>query len=407
MTDRVLLVEDDAAMRASLTQSLELEDISVIQADSLAQARRAIRANFPGVVLSDIRMPVHDGFDVLARVQEVDRDLPVIFLTGEADVPMAVRALQSGVYDFLEKPCSVDDLVRVLRRALDHRRIVLRARRLSSTIEHSDAAAVHFPGSTSASVQLRRELRHLAELEVNVHVYGAPGTGRRLAAHTIDFLSGNVDRALALNLAQEGHRTSAPDTSIAGRTIILKNIEAAPEKAFESLMEAIESSTPARLITTCNVARADLAVHVNERLFAGEWAEVRVPDLRDRHADLPVIFENLLRQSARNLDTDTPDIPQSILDEISGREWAGNLPELRARARDLILNAPRANDAETPGLVEQLQAFEKSLLMSALEQFSGSATRAAEYLGVPRKTFYDKLARHGIEPRAIRAAKPE
>ncbi len=402
MKDRVLVIEDDDAMRASLTQSLELEGISVLQANGLAQAKRSLRANFPGIVLSDIRMPQADGFDVLARVKELDDDLPVVFLTGEADVPMAVRALQSGVYDFLEKPCSVADLLRVVRRALAHRKLVLQARRLESALENSDAAAVHFPGSTTASTQLRRDLRNLAELKTHVHFHGVKGSGRRLAAHTLHFLSGDNQAAIVITLPDAEERLlKLTPTDLANRTLILKNVEALPETSCLVLIETIQGSEDIRVLMTSEIAIEELPLWQAgfENL---ELATIRIPELRARHADLPLIFENLVRQAARNMDADMPEIPNEIVEKISAPSWSGNFPELRQEARDLVLGISRQSDREEPGLSEQVAAFEKTLLIKALKETGGVASRAAEKLQLPRKTFYDKLARHGIEPKSLK-----
>ena len=142
MTSRVLIVEDDAALRASIVQTLELEDLDPIPTSSFIQARRTIRANFKGVVLSDVKMPDHDGFDVLRFAQTRDRDLPVILLTGHSDVPTAMRAIKEGAYDYLEKPCDPDRLVDTLRRALDHRKLVLENRAYKEELDTRQAEAL-------------------------------------------------------------------------------------------------------------------------------------------------------------------------------------------------------------------------------------------------------------------------
>ena len=401
---KILLAEDDDAMRAALTQSLELEDIVVIQANGLAQARRTLRANFPGVVLSDIRMPQADGFAVLARVQDVDDDLPVIFLTGEADVPMAVRALHSGVYDFLEKPCSVDDLLRVVRRALAHRRLVLQARRLETALEHSDAAAVHFPGSTTASVQLRKDLRRVAGLKINAHLVGEVGAGRRLAAHTLHFLSEEDTDVVSLNFAAGDETGTLPDASeLDGKTVILKNIEVLDDAGTDRLLGRLGTGRALRILTTSTQPLAALPQWHRALAKLGDVDTVSVPGLRARHADLPLIFENLVRQAARNLDTDMPDIPREMIDTITSGEWHGNLPELRKAARKLVMGNPPVGADDVPGLTDQVAAFERALLIGALESHAGVAVRAAQSLKLPRKTFYDKLARHGIDPKDIKS----
>ena len=114
----VLLVDDDAAVREALSQTLELNDFDAVLASSFVAAKDHITADFQGVILSDIRMPGRDGFHLLGHARDVDADLPVVLLTGEGDIPMAVRAMSDGAFGFLEKPCKADDLLPVLDRAL-------------------------------------------------------------------------------------------------------------------------------------------------------------------------------------------------------------------------------------------------------------------------------------------------
>lgn len=139
MTNKVLIIEDDAALRHSIVQTLELEGLEPIATSAFTQARRSIRANFRGVVLSDIKMPDHDGFHVLDFVQDRDAELPVILLTGYSDVPTAMRAMKHGAYDYLEKPCDPDRLVETLQRALRHRALVLENRAWRDQIEGRQA----------------------------------------------------------------------------------------------------------------------------------------------------------------------------------------------------------------------------------------------------------------------------
>ncbi len=128
MLKKVLIIEDDTALRNSIVQSLELEDLEPISTSSFTQARRSIRSNFRGVILSDIKMPVHDGFDVLRFAQARDPDLPIILLTGYSDVATATKALKDGAYDYLEKPYDPERLMDILTRALEHRELVLQNR---------------------------------------------------------------------------------------------------------------------------------------------------------------------------------------------------------------------------------------------------------------------------------------
>ena len=127
---RVLLVDDEAAVRDALAQTLDLAEVAVETTNDLAGALKAVRAEAPGVVITDIRMPGGDGFELLAALQNEDSEMPVILLTGHGDVPMAVKAMGAGAYDFLEKPADPSRLVEIVRRALDKRRLVVENRTL-------------------------------------------------------------------------------------------------------------------------------------------------------------------------------------------------------------------------------------------------------------------------------------
>jgi len=135
MLEKVLIIEDDPVLRVSIEQTLELEDLEPIPTNGFTQARRSIRSNFRGVILSDIKMPDHDGFDVLDFTRTRDPDLPVILLTGHSDVPTAMRAVREGAYEYLEKPCDPQRLVDVLRRALKHRALVLENRSMREELD--------------------------------------------------------------------------------------------------------------------------------------------------------------------------------------------------------------------------------------------------------------------------------
>lgn len=408
MSDRVLLIEDDDAMRVSLTQTLELEDMTVLQANGLTQARRSIRANFAGVVLSDIRMPFNDGFEVLARVREVDPDLPVIFLTGEADVPMAVRALRDGAYDFLEKPCATDDLLKSLRRALRHRQLVLQTRTLERRLESSDVAAVHFPGDTPHSKRLRAELRRVADLAVNVHLYGAPGVGKRLSAYTVQMLS-EAGAAQSVNCedADAIDQIARIDPQQGG-LVIVKNVEAVPKDGLGAWQDKLRALAGMRIISTARHELSRLPEIAAASLSEFAPVEVYVPSLVQRAGDLAIIFEALLRQAARDMNTDMPAASPAVLDAIRNADWSGNLPALRAFARQCVVGDPASETrAEAPGLVEQIEAFERQLLLEALRRNDGKASQTAKELKLARKTLYDRMARYDIRPKDLRPAKVE
>ena len=162
MTHRVLVVDDDREVREALAQTLDLHELSAITAGSFIEAKDHISAGFDGVVLSDIRMPGRDGFHLLNYAHEVDPDLPVVLLTGEGDVPMAVTAMSQGAFDFLEKPCPTDQLVATVRKALEIRRLSLQDRRQKASLTKGDAAQRLIFGTSALAERLRNEARQIA-----------------------------------------------------------------------------------------------------------------------------------------------------------------------------------------------------------------------------------------------------
>ncbi len=177
MIRKILVVDDDVAVREALAQTLELADIDAITAGSFVAAKDNITAEFDGVILSDMRMPGRDGFHLLNYTKDVDEELPVILLTGEGDIPMAVQAMGEGAFGFLEKPCAAADLLSVLERALKTRGLVLENRSLKQQLETGDPAARMLFGTSPQSEELRQRVRRFAPTGAEVLVTG--GTGQR------------------------------------------------------------------------------------------------------------------------------------------------------------------------------------------------------------------------------------
>ena len=177
MTGPVLVVDDDPPVREALAQTLELEDLDVITAGSFIEAKDHITPQFSGVILSDMRMPGRDGFYLLDYTHKTDPELPVILLTGEGDIPMAVKAMNLGAFGFLEKPCAPADLLAVLARAQKARDTVLENRRLRQQLESGDAAARLLFGHSTQAEELRGRARVAARSGAEVLITGAPGSG--------------------------------------------------------------------------------------------------------------------------------------------------------------------------------------------------------------------------------------
>ncbi|MFK7751268.1 MAG: sigma-54-dependent Fis family transcriptional regulator, partial [Sedimentitalea sp.] len=189
MSARVLVVDDDAAVREALVQTLELAGIEALAAGSFVGAKDLITRDFSGVILSDMRMPGRDGFHLLAHARAVDEDLPVVLLTGEGDIPMAVSAIEQGAFDFLEKPCAPADLLEVLHRALASRQGVLESRRSQAVRAAGDPAARLIFGVSDLAEGLRARVRRVARTDAEVLLSGAPGSGISKVAEVIHLCS--------------------------------------------------------------------------------------------------------------------------------------------------------------------------------------------------------------------------
>lgn len=408
MSGAVLVVDDDRPVREALVQTLELADWQVRAAGSFIEAKDHIAADFPGVILSDIRMPGRDGFHLLAHARAVDADLPVILLTGEGDIPMAVKAMGEGAFDFLEKPCAPEQLLAVLGRAIRNRALVLENRRLKAQLETGDPAARMIFGTSNLAEALRRRVRQAACAGTDVLVSGPPGAGVSKVAEVVHLMSagaaGPFVKRAAAGLAPEALAEAVERAG--GGTLFLDEIGALPEAARYALLDRLEAGMGARLIagTTADLEEAARTGRFNADLFYRlEVMHVRIPALSERPEDIPVLFRHYVAQAAEQAGITAPEVTPDHLAALMAQEWPGNARSLMSAAMRFVLGMPdEVSEAAGLGLSEQMARVERALLIAALGRQNGRAAEAANALKLPRKTFYDKLARYGIRPENYR-----
>lgn len=403
MVNHVLVIDDDAAVREALGQTIALADFNVTLCSAFIEAKDHISEGFSGIVLTDIRMAGRDGFYVLDYARGIDPDLPVVILTGEGDIPMAVKAISQGAFDFLEKPCPPDALLPVIERALKHRGLILENRALKEQVAKSDPAARMIFGISDKMEALRSTIRKSAHASTETIVVGDAGTGISKVAEVIHLCSPFSKGAFVKRASQGLGRDDLRDSydTCQGGSLFLDDIEDLPKDTQLALIDLIESMGGTRIIagTTMPLGEGGLADAIMADLYYHlTTMTVRIPALSERPEDIPVLFRRYVAQAAEQSGMSAPDISPELEADLLSHSWPGNARSLMSYAMRFVLGVEESTSSSEAGLglAEQLAHVEKRLLIDALMRQKGRAALAAEYLKLPRKTFYDKLAKYGI-----------
>jgi two-component system, NtrC family, C4-dicarboxylate transport response regulator DctD len=444
MTGHVIVVDDEAAIREAVQQWLELSGFSV-QSCATAQAALAlVDRDYPGIIISDVRMPGTDGLQLLDSVLERDRDLPVILITGHGDVPMAVQALRQGAYDFIEKPFTPERLLDSVRRALDKRRLVCENRQLRQQFALKDHIEAQLLGVSRPMETLRRQILELAGTSVNILLRGDTGSGKERVARCLhDFSSRAGKPFVALNCAAIpehlfeselfGHESGAfigAQSKRIGRiehadggTLFLDEVESLPLAQQVKLLRVLQEKTLERLgsnrsiqvdLRVISAVKPDLLDEVKAGRFREDLyyrlnvATLRIPPLRERREDIPLLFEHFANQAAQRHGRDTPSLAPSELTRLLAHDWPGNVRELINAAERHALGLGGATDAAddlpVQSLAEQMEAFEAQCLHRALQHCQGNITEVMALLQLPRRTLNEKMQRHGLQRSSYRPA---
>lgn len=431
MTGPVFVVDDDADHLAAASDLIDAGGHAVKGFSNAADALAALDTDDPGVILTDLRMPGMDGFDFIAALKEHGGDHPVIVMTGHGDVAQAVRAIREGAEDFLEKPYEAGHLLHVLGRTLKARATRAELARLRAGMEPE------ILGDSPGIAALRARIAALAPLDVDVVVTGPTGSGKELVARALHAASPRHEaRYVALNCAALpealfeaevfGHAAGAFPGAAAGRpgklelasggTLVLDEIEAMPLALQAKLLRALQERQVERLgenrlrpldLRVVAIAKADLKAMVYAGTFRPDLfyrlagAQIATLPLNDMAADIPLLFAHFATSAAARHGRPVPEITFATRRALSRRAWPGNVRELKAAAERFALgidavdaDAPRTVTGDT--LADRLVDFEAREIRAALESCRGNTERAAELLGLPRRTLSDKMKRLGI-----------
>ncbi|WP_324708412.1 sigma-54-dependent transcriptional regulator [Pseudomonas fragi] len=440
---QVILIDDDPHLRQALYQTLDLAGLNVLplaEANGLAER---IGRDWPGVVVSDIRMPGMDGLELLAQLHGQDPELPVLLITGHGDVPLAVQAMRAGAYDFLEKPFASDALLDSVRRALALRALVMDNRSLRLALSDRQLLSTRLVGVSPVMLRLREQIGALAATKADVLILGETGSGKEVVARALHDLSARRHGpfvainagALAESVVESelfGHEpgafTGAQKRRIGkfefanGGTLFLDEIESMSLDVQVKLLRLLQERVVERLggnqlipldIRVIAATKEDLRQAADQGRFRADLyyrlnvAPLRIAPLRERGEDVLMLFDYFAGEASVRHDL-TPNVLQPVQRTLLLRHtWPGNVRELQNVAERFALGLelaldnsaeglPAAGNEVSGGLSEQVEHFEKSLIAAELERSHSSMRSLAEALGVPRKTLHDKLRKHGL-----------
>lgn len=433
---KVAIIDDEADIRASISQWLALSGFETVSFASAVEALPHIGADFAGIVISDIRMPGLDGMGLLRRLLGMDSALPVILITGHGDVPMAVEAMRLGAFDFLEKPFNPERMSDLAKRAMEQRRQTLESRALRRELSDGGEIMHRLIGASAEMERLREDILDLGQADGHVLIDGETGTGKTLVAHALHAVgprankrfmtiscAAYADTALAERLfgpAQaEGPLPLAEEAR--GGTLCLEDIETMDptlQARLLTFLNAQGSPPETRVIAICNGHTPDAAIEqvLRPDLYYRLGAlKITLPPLRARGQDSLTLFTRTMAEFAEEYGCEAPQLSTQDAAQLLQSPWPGNVRQLINVAERAVLQIRRGqgsiasllmadNEAEghsgtsqgSKALKEHVEAFERMLIDNSMRRHRGSIVAVMEELGLPRRTLNEKMAKYAL-----------
>ena len=450
----VLVVDDEAAILDTLRILLRNEGFEPFVAHGGRKALEQLPQLRPDIVLTDIRMPNIGGVEVLSAAREADPDTPVILMTAQATLQSAMQAVNEGAFYYIQKPFRNDELIAILRRAAEHRRLRVENRSLRQEIQRRDTAGDRPVGSSKAWLDILRLAETVAPTESTVLIQGESGTGKEVIARFVHDLSNRVDGPfLSINCGalpeslleselfghMKGSFTGAVKDKMglfaasAGGTFFLDEIGETTPATQVKLLRALQhreiipvGATDAvpvdsRLIAATN---RDLDEEIKVGRFRSDLyyrlnvISIHLPPLRQRRDDIPVLTEHFLHRIAGQRVEEAKRLDAAALEALQEYNWPGNVRELENALERAVILTPgpligmdglpeRVTQRKSEPLISPrtpvnptLEAVERAYIMWVLQSEGGNKSRAAEALGIDPSTLYRKLSRYGVEGEA-------
>jgi DNA-binding NtrC family response regulator len=435
-TMKIAVVDDEKDMRQSISQWLALSGFDTETFGSAEEALKSINPEYPGIVVSDVRMPGMDGMQLLRKIKSIDSTLPVIMITGHGDVPMAVEAMRVGAFDFLEKPFNPDRMTELAKKATQARRLALDSRALRRELSDKDALMRKLIGASPAMERLREDILDLGSAEGHILIEGETGTGKTLVAHALHAVSARASRKFVLLSCSAfddetlGRRLFGPPLQdeplpameeARGGTLVLEDIEALSSSMQARLLTAInEQGTPSetRIVGICNLqeeGKSCESVLRPDLFYRLAALRITVPPLRQRGEDILTLFTRLSEQFAEEYGCDSPEVSAQEAAQLLQAPWPGNVRQLINVAERAVLQNRRgtgtiasllmtdSDDTARPAMTtegkplkEFVEAFERMLIDNTMRRHKGSIVAVMEELCLPRRTLNEKMAKYNL-----------
>jgi two-component system nitrogen regulation response regulator NtrX len=449
-TPRILIVDDERNVRATLKGVLEDEGYDVRTVSSGEEAIKAAARVSPDLILLDIWLPGMDGLEILEKLGENGSDAVVVMISGHGSVETAVRATKLGAFDFIEKPLSLDRVLLVVANGIKQKALQDENLRLRAEVnERWDMV-----GESDAIVALREQIRRAAPTNGRVLIFGENGTGKELVARRIHALSqraaesfvevncaaipdelieselfGHVEGAFTGAVSDKRGKFDVAD----GGTLFLdeigdmsmrtqsKVLRALQEQTFQPVGSTEDHVVDVRVIAATN---KDLQEEIKEGRFREDLyyrinvIPFHVPPLRERRDDVPLLAEYFLREAAAEYGVGPKKLTEEAIARLTAYRWPGNVRQLKNVCErlmimvggdtiyesdlDLALDLPGASDQRDTGddlaLREARELFERRFILTKLREHGGNVKRTAEALNIERSHLYRKMKSYGIEP---------
>jgi DNA-binding NtrC family response regulator len=457
----ILVVDDEVNIRRSLRSTLEAEGFGVLDAESAERALDILAAEPVDLALFDIRLPGMDGLTLLDKARELWRDLPVVVMSGHADLAEAVDAMKRGATDFLEKPFELHRVLASVRNGLQRRALERKVEALSARERQFSDEML---GESAAMGKLREEIAKVAPSTGRVLLLGESGTGKELIAAEIHrqskraagpFVKVNCAAIPSELIESElfGHEKGSFSGAAArrrgqfevasGGTLFLDEVGDMSASAQAKVLRALQTGEITRVgsekaiqvdVRVVAATNKDLEAEVRNGTFREDLyfrlavVPIRAPTLRDRLEDVPLLAERFFQLATRENGLRPKPVDPAVYERLRAYRWPGNVRELRNVCERMVIMSgdrispddvpegvgPRAAPAPPPGatdlsrygevpLKDLRDLVERDYIVQKLEEHDWNITQAAQALGVERTNLHKKIKQHGLS-RAGRGA---